>query len=256
MLFVTDVTGSMSGIPKGLATHDLPKLVGTILELGVSDPQIMFAAVGDCHGDESSLQVGQFESSAPLINKWLTHIHLEGGGGGAVGSRNGHESYDLPMYFAAHNTALDCWEKRQTKGYFIMTGDENPYPYTEAAYASKILGVSMREDVRIEETVAELSRTYHPFFIIPDKQRARTCERSWRNLIGDHTVVAHGPGDIVYIAAGLILLTEGLVSDVMDYAAKLHAKGLAEKQVNGIIQALTPYAATIERDAAPQPTFT
>ena len=33
------------------------------------------------------------------------------------------------LYAAARHTAIDCWEKRQKKGYFFMTGDEPAYSH-------------------------------------------------------------------------------------------------------------------------------
>lgn len=56
----------------------------------VADPQVMFMAVGDATSDRAALQVGQFESTAELMDQWLTWCFLEGGGGGT-----GHESYEL-----------------------------------------------------------------------------------------------------------------------------------------------------------------
>jgi len=30
------------------------------------------------------------------------------------------------LYLAAHHTAIDCWQKRQHKGYLFMIGDDWP----------------------------------------------------------------------------------------------------------------------------------
>ena len=62
----------------------------------VADPQVLFMAVGDADCDRAPLQVGQFETTAELMDKWLTMSYLEGGGGG-----NSYESYDLAFYIAA-----------------------------------------------------------------------------------------------------------------------------------------------------------
>ena len=66
-----------------------------IIQSGIKDPQVLFLAIGDHECDTSPLQVGQFESSDELLEHWLTHVWLEGGGGGNRG-----ESYALAWHFA------------------------------------------------------------------------------------------------------------------------------------------------------------
>lgn len=253
IMLACDVTGSMSGIPKYLATDAFPHFMQTLLDLGIVDPQVMFAAVGDCHGDDAPLQVGQFESAATELNQWLTCMFLEGGGGGREGSLPSHESYDLPMHFAGTHTSIDCWEKRGKKGFFLMTGDEMPYAACERYARSRIIGEDATHDLTMQEVVAQLTKTYHLFFIIPDKRRAKVCEKSWRSLIGDHTIVVSGQDDIVYAAAGAIALTEGTIADVMVLGAELERLNVDHKIVVNVTQALTPYAASLGRDRAPQP---
>jgi hypothetical protein len=120
IVFALDVSGSMGEIPRELATRTLPTFMKSVLT-ALRDPQVLFMAFGNAYADRSPLQVGQFESEAALIDRWLSATHLEGGGGGLG------ESYDLAMYFAARHTRLDCLEKRGKKGYFFMTGDEVPF---------------------------------------------------------------------------------------------------------------------------------
>src|SRR5262245_42645291 len=80
--FALDVTGSMGEIPRALATQTLPQFMKVLGQCGVKDPQILFCAVGDATCDRAPLQVGQFESTAELMDQWLTWSYLEGGGGG------------------------------------------------------------------------------------------------------------------------------------------------------------------------------
>ena len=65
--------------------------------------------------DSAPLQVGQFESSDELLDKWLTNIYFEAGGGG-----NGGESYALAWYFAALKTATDSMEKSVGRKAFCL----------------------------------------------------------------------------------------------------------------------------------------
>jgi hypothetical protein len=254
-IFLTlDETGSMGHIPKLLAQESLPQFMQAVLDMGILHPQVLFAGVGDCHGDDSPLQIGQFESEASLINQWLTYIHLEGGGDGGRGAISNHESYDLAMYFAAHHTSLDCWEKRQKKGYFILIGDEVPYARTERGMVNNLIGDALVDDsIPITTVVEELSRTYHPFFIIPDRGRARDCERAWRDLLGDHVIVANDPKDIVYLAASVIGLTEGTVRSIADLRSRLQQLGLTSKQLADVTTAITPYADSLGVASVPDP---
>ena len=82
IVFALDVTGSMGAIPEMLAKRELPQFMQGLLSAGVVDPQVMFMAFGDANCDKGPLQVGQFESTAQDIDRWLTWSWLEGGGGG------------------------------------------------------------------------------------------------------------------------------------------------------------------------------
>src|ERR1035437_3252154 len=107
-----DVTGSMGMIAEALAREGLGVLFTEILtRKPVSDPHVMFMAIGDASCDSAPLQTSQFEASDVIIGQ-LTDIFLEGHGGG-----NDWESYNLPWYFAANHTSIDCFEKRGKKGF-------------------------------------------------------------------------------------------------------------------------------------------
>ena len=108
IILALDVTGSMGSIPHHLVKDGLPDIMQGIIDKGLKDPQLLFLAIGDHEcGDKAPLQVGQFESSDELLDKWLTDVFLEGGGGSNEG-----ESYLLAWYFASLHTSIDCLEKR------------------------------------------------------------------------------------------------------------------------------------------------
>ena len=52
----------------------------------------------------------------------------------------GQESYELALYFLALHTEMDCWVKRQKRGYLFMTGDGNPYPILSRHVAEAVTG--------------------------------------------------------------------------------------------------------------------
>lgn len=248
VIFALDVTGSMGDIPEILARRELPGFMKALLEAGVLDPQVLFMAFGDATSDHGPLQVGQFESTAEDMDRWLTWCWLEGCGGANAG-----ESYDLPVYFAARHTETDAIVKRGVRGYFFMTGDEPPYWGTSQSIVKSLIGDTINADIPMESLVEELSRVYHPFFLIPDHNRRRFCESAWRKIMGDHVVCLESPFDTCHAAATLVALREGLVSDLDAAAHRLELSGLERERVGGVVRALTPYAATLERDGNDPP---
>jgi len=197
-------------------------------------------AVGDATSDHSPLQVGQFESTAELMDQWLTWCHLEGGGGGS-----GEESYELALYFLALHTEMDCWVKRQKRGYLFMTGDEKPYRILSRHVVEAVVGDRLDDDLKVEEVVAELQKTFVPFFVIPDSGRRRRCERTWRDLLGDHVLCMDEPSDVCFVTAGALLLSEGSVSDLHQLEATLLASGMPKERRGAVVRTLQPLAQTV-----------
>ena len=256
IMFFMDETGSMGHIPPYLAQdeHGLASFMGMLVDgQYVDDPQVFFGAIGDAvnpnNREESPLQVGQFESEAHLMDKWLTAIHLEKDGGG-----NNGESYDMAFYFAARHTSMDCWEKRGRKGYLFVTGDEPPLRCVTASAVRERCGDDLRKDIPTADIIEEASKTFHPFFLIPDKNRANRCERQWRDVMGDHVIVMETHEDTSAVAATLVGLTEGTLEDLDAALKKLKELGLDGAKANRVIRAVTPYAASIGRGGESRPT--
>jgi hypothetical protein len=237
--FALDVTGSMGDIPRLLATRELPSFMKVLMECQVPDPQLLFMAVGDATSDNAPLQVGQFESTAKLMDQWLTWSYLEGGGGGSR-----EESYELALYFLAVHTAMDCWEKRRKKGYLFVTGDEQPYPVLSRHVVEGVIGDKLDEDLKVGEVVAELQKTFVPFFLIPDAPRRHSngCEPAWRDLLGDNVLCMDDPSDTCYVASGAILLSEGIARDVDQLAEILVSAGMDARRRGPVAKTLTPFA--------------
>jgi hypothetical protein len=209
-----DVTGSMAGVPRTLQTK-LPELLGLVLRKGYAeDPQILFGAVGDATCDRAPLQIGQFESDNRMDDD-LGKILLEGGGGGQM-----TESYELAMYFMARHTTLDRLDKRRRRGYLFMIGDELAYPRVKAREVRKIIGDDLAEDIAIEDMVAELTRMYDLYFIIPEGAYHSADQRMlrfWRRLLGQNVLHLDDPGAV----CETIALTVGLAEEAIDLAEGL-----------------------------------
>lgn len=248
IVFALDVTGSMGDIPRNLAQRDLPQFMGLLGACAIPDPQVLFMAIGDATSDNAPLQVGQFESTAELIDQWLTWSFLEGGGGGT-----GSESYELAFYLLAQHTDMDNWVKRKRRGYLFMTGDELPYPAVSRHQVDALLGDKLDEDIPIEEAIAAAAEQYHLFFLIPDLQRRGRCESRWRDLLGDHVICMESPDDTCHVAAALVGLTEGRLPDLDAVARALGSQGLPRERVSAVVRALRPYAELLKPGAVGLP---
>ena len=248
IVFALDVTGSMGDIPEILATRELPTFMNLLSTCLVKDPQLLFMAIGDATSDDAPLQVGQFESTAELMDQWLTWTYLEGGGGGS-----GEESYELAFYTAAQHTDMDCWTKRRKKGYLFLTGDELPYPAVSRHQINTLVDDKLDADIPIEEAIAAAAETFHIFFLVPDLKRRPRCERRWRDLLGDHVICMEAPEDACAVAASIVALTEKTIADVDTLAATLAGNGIAGERVSAIVRTLRPYAALLDGTGAGKP---
>ncbi|HEU4375477.1 MAG TPA: VWA domain-containing protein [Telluria sp.] len=244
IVFALDVTGSMGDIPQILAARELPTFMSLLTSCGIADPQLMFMAIGDATSDSAPLQVGQFESTAQLMDQWLTWSYLEGGGGGS-----GEESYELAFYMVAQHTDLDCWVKRRKKGYLFITGDELPYPAVSHHQIGTLVGEKLDADIPIEEAIAAAAETYHVFFLIPDLKRRSRCEKKWRELLGDHVICMEAPADACAVAASIVALTERATPDLDALADTLRSNAIEASRVSAIIRVLRPYACLIDPSA-------
>ncbi len=238
IVFALDVSGSMGLIPHSLATKTLPTFMENVLTV-MPDPQILFMAFGNAYADRSPIQVGQFESEASLIDQWLARAHLEGGGGGLG------ESYDLAMYVAARHTAMDCLEKRGKKGYFFMTGDEPTFVHLDKDQVRNLIGDPLEAHIPCHELIVELTKSFHPFFLIPDRDRAarNSVGDIWRNHLHERCIVLEAPEDVAVVAALLIAITEGTVKG--EAAIRAHVEGPMKRsgaEADRVVRVVMPYA--------------
>lgn len=241
--FALDISGSMGDIPDLLARKELPTFMKLLMSCGIAHPQILFMAFADARCDEKPLQVGQFESTAELIDKWLTMTWLNSGHGSSYsGPMQGGESYELALHFAARHTATDAFEKRKHKGYLFMTGDENAYPAVPRETVQSVLGYDPERDIPTPEVMEDLRRTWQPFFLIPDPGR-RGVEGEWRTLFGNDVICMQSPVDTCAVAASLVALGEGIWKNTSDAEKGLKASGIDDERVKDTLTALTPWLA-------------
>lgn len=198
-----DVTGSMGSIPNFLVKEGLPQIMGKIFENGEKDPQVLFLGIGDHEYDSSPLQVGQFESGDELLDKWLTDVYLEGGGGGNAG-----ESYSLAWYFAGYRTAIDCFEKRGRKGLLFTIGDEPVLETIPQGTLKNLLGSGQYENFTATKLL-EKAREKYDVYHIHVKQTASGSRQhvidGWKQLMFDNLLIAERSEDVAKIIADTVL---------------------------------------------------
>ena len=202
-----DETGSMGDIPIELAKGNLCSLMDTLLKHNVAHPQILFGGIGDDRCDNYPLQVGQFESGNVELDEWLTKIYLEGNGGG-----NGGESYALAWLFAARHTSIDCFEKRQQKGFLFTIGDEPCHKSISANSLKEIFGSEEFTDVNSVDLLNEVRRSYFVYHIQINKSYGRDSyvADSWIDLIGKENLIELDDKDLVaQTIASIVAVNQG-----------------------------------------------
>lgn len=220
-----DVTGSMQTIPRVLQ-ENLPKLMGMLVRRGfLPDAQVMFGAIGDATCDQAPLQIGQFEAGIETDDD-LGKIYLEGGGGG-----QNTESYELGMYAIARHTSIDCYEKRDKRGYLFIIADEKPYASVKRGEVSKVIGDSLQADIPLTELVDELLEKWDTYILMPSTGGAHKTDRTikpyWVELFGQH-VIEFDPANVSETIASIVGASEGFDTDAinsaLDDVGSSHAK--------------------------------
>lgn len=215
IIVAVDVTGSMGMIADALARRGLGVLVEELLaRKPVSDPHILAMGIGDAWCDHVPLQVTQFEADIRIARQ-LERIYLEHGGGG-----NDFESYNLPWYFAATRTAIDCFEKRGRKGYLFTVGDEEPPPALLATHARRVMGAELRTDIATPDLLAMVHRSYHVFHVVVEEgahARAHLGEvlSKWTDLLGQRVLRLEDHTRLAEIVVSAIQVNEGMDIDAV-----------------------------------------
>ncbi len=188
VIVAPDVTGSMNPVIESLIKEALGVFFeGMFDRKPVTDPQLLFAAVGDVKFDSCPLQVSQFESDNRITDQ-LTDIFIEGGGGW-----NNSESYNLPWYFAALHTSTDSFEKRGKRGYLFTLGDEMPPPDLTAYEIERVFGEKV-QPVTNEQLLEMAGRMFHVFHVIIEQGthcrggHVEDVKQAWTKVLGQNVI--------------------------------------------------------------------
>lgn len=179
-----DVTGSMSSILQVMAEKLGVVMTEVYSRNPVTDPQILFAAVGDSVYDDYPLQVTQFESDIRIAEQ-LTKVYFERGGGG-----NGFESYPLIWYFAANHTKCDNYIKRNKKGFLFTFGDDGYPSELTKTEIREIFGDTVEKNIPVEDILTQVNRqfeVYH-FCMVQGGSHRDSDYRKWQELLGERAI--------------------------------------------------------------------
>lgn len=230
-----DVTGSMGIIADTIARQGLGTLFTGILDRKpITDPHVMFMAIGDANCDQAPLQVSQFEADKRIIEQ-LTNIYIEHGGGG-----NQFESYNLPWYFAGMHTVHDSMVKRGKRGYLFTVGDEEaPHTLTKAQ-VKQFIGDDMEVEMSPADMLALARRSYDVFHIVIEQgdYARRAMDRvmgSWTELLGQRVIRLSDYTKLAETIVSAIEVAEGVDADT---SAK--AWGGASSIVHDAVKHLPP----------------
>jgi hypothetical protein len=184
----TDVTGSMGELAGVIARKGLGTIFESLLDRKpVTNPHLMFMAIGDVSYDKAPLQVSQFEADNRIVEQ-LTDTYIESGGGG-----NGWESYQFPWYFAAQHTVHDSLIKRGKRGYLFTVGDEPIGPGLTKQDINRFLDDGCERDWSTQECLEAAQRAYNVFHIVIKEGYARSqmddVLRTWKPVMGQHLIV-------------------------------------------------------------------
>lgn len=244
VLINIDVTGSMSEYPR-IAQAALSPLMSQIVDNDyLAHPQILISATGDGYGDRAPFQCGQFESDN-LVDSDFGRLYLEGNGQGS-----GEESYEYAAYMMAYHASIDCFEKRQKRGYAFMFGDELSYDTLEDSRAVSIFGGEINpavETMDVQELFELARQKFDIFFCIPagtsGAMNANVFSH-WQRRVGvNRTFRLSDPSATTAFIASAIGVAEGCTfEEVEQHMRSVEQEGGAynDNQVRAVLEALQP----------------
>lgn len=203
-----DVTGSMGRIPENIVKNELGTLMNTIIDNGIEHPQILFCGIGDHHTDRYPLQVGQFESGTAELDKWLTSINIEGGGGG-----QNMESYLLAWLVAGRHTSIDCFEKRNEKGFLFTIGDEKNWDSISSDKLKELMGYAESQSVTDEQLLEEAQRLYNIYHIHVNETQYKDDPNVigyWKKMLGERLIILNDYHAICATISTIIAMQHGV----------------------------------------------
>jgi hypothetical protein len=214
IVIACDVTGSMGSLADNLVRKGIGVAFEEILKrLPVTDPHLMVMGVGDVRHDSAPLQATQFEADIRIAAQ-LEEIYIEHGGGG-----NSWESYNLPWYFAAQKTSIDCFEKRGKKGYLFTVGDEQVPEDLTRADVKKAFDLDLQmETLANRDLLSMVGRYYEVFHLLVEEgshyqSHGDEVRRGWVELLGQRAIPLSDHTKLSEVIVSTIEVSEGRDKD-------------------------------------------
>jgi hypothetical protein len=220
IIVALDVTGSMGILADQMVRSGLGVLFTSILDKKpVPDPHIMFMAIGDAHCDRAPLQVSQFEADNRIVEQ-LADIYIEKGGGG-----NCSESYNLPWYFAAAHTDIDCHKVRGKKGFLFTVGDEEAPEALTQDQLQRFVDAQAPRGLSNAEMLAAVRAKYHVFHVIVEqgdyaRRHLDAVVNSWNSLLGQSVLRLADHTKLAEVIVETIAIVEGRSSSSTDLVVR------------------------------------
>lgn len=210
LIIACDVTGSMGSLADNLVRQGIGTAFEEILRRQpVTDPHLMVMGIGDVTCDTAPLQATQFEADIRIAEQ-LERLYIEHGGGG-----NGWESYNLPWYFAAVRTVIDCYEKRGKKGYLFTVGDEEVPDALTRAQIKKVLNADLQmAQISNRDLLTMVGRKYEIFHIMVEegshyRSNGPKVRREWTDLLGERAIPLADHSKLSEVIVSAIEVNEG-----------------------------------------------
>ncbi len=137
---------------------------------------------------------------------------------------------------------MDCFEKRNKKGYLFLIGDEKPYDVVSKHLVKSVIGDSLQEDIETSDLVKELQKTFHVYYIMPNMTshyKEEGVVNSWKKLLGQNVLMLDDASGICELIASTVGLMEGSIDD-KDIEKDLKEAGVSAVTAKAVHSALVP----------------
>lgn len=215
IIIALDETGSMGMVPEQLIKAAFPDIIKLIMDAGIKNPQVCFCGFGDVQGcrEEAPVQIGEFESSDDLMEKWLQSIYLEGCGGG-----NNGEDPQMIWYVAARHMKTDAFEKRGKKGVLITISDEPVHRYIPRQAITHYVGDGCEKDLTTSDILAEVQEKWDVYHIHIEHGSYRLDQTNWVELLDDKVNKNEGDwvADVKRIIPNIVIRSYNNSNDLVE----------------------------------------
>lgn len=184
-----DCTGSMGVVP-GVVQKQLPDLIDTIVEQGVTEhPNLMFIGFDDEHSVKNAcFQMSQFEISSDKVLESLNELIIPMQGGA-----NRSESYHLFFYALANHTKLESFDEYGEKAFAFLICDESPFfnmnykkEGTRINIAESVFGDIIQSEVSMLDSIKKTAERYEIFIIRPkhtSNGSDKSITKEWQDIM-------------------------------------------------------------------------